>query len=126
MYCANEKCYATICLDSTEISRLRQTHETFYCPAGHENYFPGETRAEKKLRIERQRGNDWRDRWSELRTTWGTCPFGCGWVTQAGPDRVWLQMFKHFSKKHGNMLPSRMVWASRPEQRRKVENARRG
>jgi hypothetical protein len=31
--------------------QLRQSHATFYCPAGHSNYFPGESEAERVKRL---------------------------------------------------------------------------
>lgn len=53
--CAREGCYATICLDAKGEQRLRETHETFYCPAGHKNYFPGKTDEQKRIdRLERK------------------------------------------------------------------------
>lgn len=36
------------------LDRRRAKHDTFYCPAGHHNYFPGDT-AEKKLKREQER-----------------------------------------------------------------------
>ena len=36
--------------------RLQETHKTFYCPNGHNMYFPAETEAEKLQRLLKQAG----------------------------------------------------------------------
>jgi len=38
--CAQSGCSATITLQHDHERRLRETHETFYCVAGHPNFFP--------------------------------------------------------------------------------------
>lgn len=85
--CATQGCYAIITLHPADAARLRRTHETFYCPAGHHNYFAGKTDDEKRL----ERLRDSLDRANERsyqRTLLvrhfvnaiQVCPFGCGWV----------------------------------------------
>jgi len=39
--CAQEGCVAVITLDRAHEQRLRQTHETMICPAGHLQHFTG-------------------------------------------------------------------------------------
>lgn len=90
--CAREGCYAVITLHPNDERRLRDTHETFYCPAGHTNFFPGKTETEKKIdRLEHQL-EMWQKREDRA---WGhfqvlhqalsrgaqVCPLGCGWRT---------------------------------------------
>lgn len=104
--CASQGCYAIITLHPTDEDRLRQTHERFYCPAGHSNYFPGKTKQEKRLdELERQlaAAESLRDRLvaqrdvcddivGELRRGLTVCPLGCGWHT---PRRLstWSLLF---------------------------------
>jgi hypothetical protein len=88
--CAN--CGAAIALHRDHEAHLRRTHESFYCPAGHSNYFPGKSKAEKEIeRLNRQLQTDermladWRDRWEKaswdrksLAVAVQVCPLGCG------------------------------------------------
>jgi hypothetical protein len=47
--CARKGCYATIALDPKTYQQLKRTGETFYCPAGHSNYYPGKTKEQKEI-----------------------------------------------------------------------------
>lgn len=93
--CATKGCFAIITLHPQEEDRLRRTHETFYCPAGHSNYFAGKTKTEKRVeQLEREitAANEVRDRLiaqrdvcndlvGDLRHGMQVCPLGCGWET---------------------------------------------
>lgn len=113
--CCHEGCGASVCFSPEINARLRQTHEWWVCPFGHRQHFTKETDDEERLRHEQEVSARWRRRLTELREEFGTCPFGCGWRSYAGTDRLWLQMFKHFSKAHGNLLPKSMIYHSRRE-----------
>lgn len=45
------ECHVVFGVDERYIARLRESHESFYCPAGHSLSFRGETKAE---RLERE------------------------------------------------------------------------
>lgn len=45
--CAN--CGVEFCLPAGLHARLRRNHETFYCPNGHRNFYPGKTKEEKHI-----------------------------------------------------------------------------
>lgn len=93
--CATEGCYAVITVHPNEERRLRRTHETFYCPAGHSNYFAGKTDEEKRIEeLERREANleRWlegayeqseglRDALTAVAHSMQVCPLGCGWKT---------------------------------------------
>lgn len=54
--CAN--CGVTFAIPEKMEKRLRNNHETFYCPSGHTNYFPSKSEAEKiKEQAEREKRN---------------------------------------------------------------------
>lgn len=124
--CAREGCYAVITVHPQEERRLRQTHERFYCPAGHSNYFPGKTEEEKTIERLRDRVNElttevwqrvspWRSAVMELREGVRVCPMGCGYVSRrrltGWPpdegdvgrylDRVWFDLREHMQLEHG-------------------------
>jgi hypothetical protein len=125
--CAREGCYAIITLHPDDERRLRRTHESFYCPAGHGNHFPGQTAGEKerdelskRVDLLKRCVEEWRERWEgEHRTssllTHGVqvCPLGCGWSTRRRLpwhpeerdvarflDRVWLDLTDHLLREH--------------------------
>jgi hypothetical protein len=90
--CAN--CGAPIMLHRQHDKRLRESHATFYCPAGHSNYFPGKTQQQKDLdelgvlvkRLRRSLART-NDRWGiEIKASKGlaravqVCPLGCGHI----------------------------------------------
>ena len=91
--CASEGCYAVITLHPNDEQRLRRTHETVYCPAGHGNHFAGKTEDQKRIeQLERTiamwKGHRdvWLNRWEaehdlrgELTHAIQVCPLGCGW-----------------------------------------------
>lgn len=52
--CECSECGVRFGLQAFYKSKLQETHQTFYCPNGHSQYFPGETEAEK-LRKELKR-----------------------------------------------------------------------
>lgn len=88
--CCAKGCYAVITLHPDDDRRLRKTHETFYCPAGHAQSYTGKTDEEKRIEeLEKQNGwlhdelGDAYEARNELREALvrgvQVCPFGCGW-----------------------------------------------
>jgi hypothetical protein len=94
--CARKGCYAIITMHPDDEARLRRTHESFYCPAGHGSHFPGKTPEQKEIdelqrRVEvtERCVDEWRERWESQHAaaaalTHGAqvCPLGCGWTTR--------------------------------------------
>jgi hypothetical protein len=122
--CAREGCYAVITLHPDDEQRLRQTHETFYCPAGHRNYFPGKTDQEKRIeQLERTLASIREDRaeWiHELGTEQDrvrflvrgsqVCPLGCGWhSTRRLPWTATPRELGRFLERAGNDLADHLV-----------------
>ena len=120
--CATRGCQATIHLHHDIEERLRRTHETFYCPAGHSNYFPGKTSEQKRLaelealaaRLERQR-DMWRDNAedaTEQREEWKlmakSCPFECGYrvLRKSKPENIAYTLAMHLVEAHGAVIPA--------------------
>ena len=123
--CYREKCYAVITLHPDDYERLRRTHESFYCPAGHAQHFTGKTEEQKKIEnLECQLRRAW-ERVSEgnedyrmlrdaLTHDAQTCPFpSCTWRGArrlpwlSGEDtltrffaRVWSDMAEHLEHAH--------------------------
>jgi hypothetical protein len=69
--------------------KYRNTHESFTCPAGHSQYFSGQTEQEKKIEQLERRAKDWRKNWQreyeraeDLRLALRTCPL-CGVILRA-------------------------------------------
>lgn len=53
--CCKEGCAHVICFEPSVERRLRETHETWQCPAGHRQHFAGKTEQEKRIeRLERE------------------------------------------------------------------------
>lgn len=119
--CAEKGCQATIHLHHDIETRLLRTHETFYCPAGHSNYFPGKTTEEKRIEelthkqeILERRWQDWRDRWEQVadeRDEWrliaSSCPFECGYrvLRKRKPENIAATLAMHLVEEHGAKLP---------------------
>jgi hypothetical protein len=129
--CAERGCHATITVHEQEHARLRRTHETFYCPAGHSNYYsrPRKTEKDEKIAsLERQRDSlreDLHDAWGKgarlveaLTHDAQTCPIPtCAWrgrrrLPWAASDaqltryfdRVWFDLAEHLYREHGARL----------------------
>lgn len=51
--CATPECGVIIFLPSAIVRRRKEDHESFYCPNGHSQWFPGKTE-EQKLREQLQ------------------------------------------------------------------------
>ena len=49
--CCAEGCHVPFWITSAHVSRLRETHELFYCPNGHQQHFSQETEEEKFKRL---------------------------------------------------------------------------
>lgn len=112
--CASKGCQATIHLHHDIEERLRRTHETFYCPAGHSNYFPAATAKEKKISNLERLVESWRERWREVceeREDWKlqarTCPFGCGFrvLRKRTSESIEAALVFHLVEEHGARMP---------------------
>ena len=122
--CARKGCYAIVTLHPDDEARLRRTHEEFFCPAGHSNYFPGKTEEEKTIeRLERrvedseewaQCEHDRAERHRTLAEAMQVCPLGCGWKGRRRlpwdaqkpdvarfTDRVYADLREHLRAAHG-------------------------
>lgn len=112
--CASQGCGHTIHLHHDLEERLRRTQETFYCPAGHSNYFPAkkDDTAARLARAERQR-DEWRERWQEQyeradewRLHAKRCSFGCGFYSRKRiPDAITADLVLHMVEEHGARMP---------------------
>lgn len=129
--CASKGCHATITVHEQEEARLRRTGESFFCPAGHSNYFP-RGKSEKDKRIEQLEG--WVETLQETISSRNedigryrdallhdaqTCPFAdCGYRgTRRLPwwsdeeelsrffGRVWRDLSIHMEQVHGAEVP---------------------
>jgi len=123
--CAERGCQSTIHLHHDVEARLRRTHETFYCPAGHSNYFPGKTTEEKQIAKLEQRNESlgrtlerFRELWHdtvEEREDWKlrakACPFGCGFrvLRKRSPDNIAAFLAFHLIEEHGARMPEPVV-----------------
>lgn len=112
--CAERGCQATIHLHHDVEARVRRTHETFYCPAGHSNYFPGKTDHEKKVASLEQRVarfRELREEALEERDDWKLrakcCPFGCGFrvLRKYKPESIEAALMSHLIDEHGATMP---------------------
>jgi hypothetical protein len=117
------ECGIEFCVPEGHHRRLRRTHETFYCPSGHSNYYPAETDDEKRIkRLERQRdlarenANYWceaqNERTLEAADLLRECPLGCGWQSprhvrehynfgSAAVRRIRESVAAHLAENHG-------------------------
>lgn len=126
--CARNACAAVITVHPGEEDRLRRSGETFYCPAGHSNFFPvGKTDEQKtieKLERELERERGWHEDTverqqhalgvvSQMRGGTQVCPMGCGWRTNRRLawhpepsdvarfyDRVYADLREHMVRDH--------------------------
>jgi hypothetical protein len=113
--CATKGCQSVIHLHHDVEEKLRETHETFYCPAGHFNYFPGKTDEQRKLEQAESLRDRFRERWHEAleeREEWKLqakrCPFGCGFrvLRKSKPESVELALSLHLVEEHGAEFPA--------------------
>lgn len=73
--CATMGCHGRVCLNEDVERRARRTHETFYCSAGHPNYFAKKTDQEVRIeQLERQR-----DHFQETMREWMDEARRCPW-----------------------------------------------
>lgn len=127
--CATPGCFAIITMHPAEEVRLRRSHETFYCPAGHSNYFAGKTEHEKRIaqlerQLERHRREDLESSVKQRRiaerllNAYKHCPFDCGWSSRRRPDwnrtesgyaalaqRIRQDLVDHLVEAHGAEVP---------------------
>jgi hypothetical protein len=47
IHCCHEKCGVPFGMPENWINSFKKTHNEFYCPAGHSNYFPGKSKEER-------------------------------------------------------------------------------
>lgn len=108
--CAQSGCQNTIHLHHDVEQKLRRTHETFYCPAGHSNYFAGTSDDQKTIeRLERS-VDRWQELWEEMadsRDEWKLaakqCPFECGFrvIRKSKLANVRFALANHLIEEHG-------------------------
>jgi len=92
--CPTPGCGHIVCLPPQLEERLRRTHETFFCPAGHKMWFHGKSDLEKSRDSWRRQAQD---AWNRIRglhqlldsAREGSrhCPLECGYRVA----RVWTQ-----------------------------------
>jgi hypothetical protein len=111
--CATHGCGQFICTTSEHEERLRRTHEVFYCPAGHHNYFAAGKADQGPRSAAREPAAIAQSLWRHPRRDAGreaaarharkVCPFECGYVARrkrtTGSIRIALQ--DHLSEQHG-------------------------
>lgn len=117
------ECGIDFCMPTAHHQRLRESHETFYCPNGHRNHYPGKTDKEKRIEtLERQlkwaRDDDrrhyeaFKDRTHQFAEALRECPAGCGWRSPCHirhhynfdfgfEERVRESVALHLSEVHG-------------------------
>jgi hypothetical protein len=115
LQCATAGCgHSPFPISTSFIERAQRTHETFYCPAGHSNYFPqksdteneklservrhleGQLRGLEELRAQVTQLQDLRTRASRL------CPWpGCEFVASAGNEWDRRALRAHMRGAHG-------------------------
>lgn len=112
--CPTRGCGHVVHLHHDVEQRLRRTHESFYCPAGHALSFKGATNDEKRIRFLEQTIERWRDRWeeqAEAADEWKlqarTCPFGCGYrvLRKRLPEAITAALVLHLVEEHGARMP---------------------
>jgi hypothetical protein len=102
--CCYEGCGASVCFEPWLETRLRETHEFWMCPFGHEQHFSKETPKDAEIRMARQSRDMWRGHYEDLNETFRSCPF-CDWKSGSGSERRWMSMLKHFSTYHDITAP---------------------
>lgn len=112
--CARPLCGLTITLAAAVEQNLRDSHETFYCPAGHSQSFAGKSKLEKRAEEAERMRDRFRESWSEaldqvaeLRVEARTCPF-CSLRL-----RTKRRMVEHLADEHGASRKVRALIPSR-------------
>lgn len=109
--CCHEGCGEIIVVHKAVANRWRETHEWFYCPAGHRQHFTGKTEAER-VREELQEKIDRLERWldsaqewhEETREEFATCPYPlCPQSDYQYASRQ--NLGRHLAKYHGGSYP---------------------
>lgn len=111
--CPTKGCGHIVCLTETLEERLRRTHETFYCPAGHRMSFTGQTDAERTIaKLRESLRTAWRtagDRAlerNEARERLKLCPLRCGFQSRKRtPGTIHRDILWHLVGEHGARLP---------------------
>lgn len=123
--CPSGGCFAIVTLHPDDEERLRRTHESFYCPAGHSMSFQGKTADEKRIaELERvvrnnsHRSSQQHEIRERLVDSLKDCPLGCGWRARrhtqdqtpwgyaAMVQRVRGDIVEHLCSEHGVELPA--------------------
>lgn len=52
--CCRQGCGVTFAIPEDYRTILRRTHQVFYCPSGHDQYYPGESDVEKEQRLRKE------------------------------------------------------------------------
>jgi len=117
IYCAS--CGVEFCLPTEFATHRRRDHDTFYCPNGHRNHFPGKTEEQKKIErlegrirtLEIENEMIWTGR-EELMGALKECPIpGCTWRSRKhiprdpvamgrGIERVRHDLLEHLVRDH--------------------------
>jgi len=108
--CATELCGIYFGIDEEERQRFCNNHETFYCPRGHANHYPSESKQERLERLLRIANSD-KDKASEMlqaaeaklqkvekRISKGVCP-KC--------NRYFHDVHRHMESKHARWCKAR-------------------
>jgi hypothetical protein len=100
--CCYEGCGASVCFEPWLETRLRETHEFWMCPFGHEQHFAKETPKDIEIRRITESRDMWRGYYEEANIAFGSCPF-CDWHSGSGMANRWMSMLRHFEKAHQAM-----------------------
>lgn len=100
--CASKGCSAVIVLHTDVVRKLRRTKETFFCPAGHSQWFPGKTDEQKKIDALEQQVDSLKAALDRRWSAWTenlTCP--TDWCPQHGYVYSSIdQLLRHLERKH--------------------------
>lgn len=125
------ECGIDFCLPRAREQQLRESHQWFYCPNGHQQYFPQKTKQEKRIEIlERhkalyiedsaRRYAEYKERTMEFAEGLRECPAGCDWRSPChikdhynfGPRylaRVRQSVATHLAAVHGTELSEEVL-----------------
>src|SRR5262245_50137492 len=94
-------CGTAICLGEAQERDLRRSHQSFFCPMGHSNYYPGKTEDQRRIEQLEARVDRFRELWETTRAALGHCPWPeCRWRSHAHQSRVTRYIWRHMLKAH--------------------------
>lgn len=107
--CPTEGCgYSPFPMDAGFMARARKTHETFYCPAGHSQYFAGKSKEEKladEIASLERRIVDYRERLEEAQRS-------CRWIECFFVGATRQGLHQHMRAVHGMPTLAQVAEAS--------------